>query len=96
MKTYAQICLERAEKATSATNWKSADDWYHDHRVGYPIHGSGLNDDADAKFLAHSRVDVVELARRLEKAIQYIKDNDLERDYCIDLIEELERPLSND
>ncbi len=52
MKTYADQCLERAEKATKGP-WKA---------------GHSYHFEKNAEFIAHSRTDVPELARRLKKA----------------------------
>lgn len=58
MKTYADECLERAEKATEGP-WKSGVTYHHEQ---------------NAKFIAHARTDVPELARRLKKACETIRE----------------------
>ncbi len=78
-KTYADKCLERAEKATEGP-WTVIDDEYGlripevkgicEGCVGWlkPAY------EEEAEFIAHSRTDVPELARRLKAAIDLLKD----------------------
>lgn len=88
MTTFAEECLERAEKATPG-------EWRHipgDSYCAFPHVVCGPNktlvfedhsdhecadkhcdkgwtpDESDAEFIAHSRTDVVELAKRLQRA----------------------------
>jgi len=105
-KTYAQQCLERAEKATPGP-------WHIGHMnesegmsIGEEIHLDS------ATFIAHSRTDVVELAKRLERAINIVRaitklkprwddkglfykptDIDPVKQIATEALEELERPL---
>lgn len=64
---------ERIAKATSADKWKDAGEWFHDHRVGYPLHGNGENDDEDCEFIAHSRTDIELLIAALERAMKALE-----------------------
>ncbi len=70
MKTYAQICLDRADKATPGP-WEAPEDIfpliYCDNFQG--AIAAGYDTEENRQFIAHSRTDVVELAKRLEKAI---------------------------
>jgi hypothetical protein len=59
MKTYADQCLERAEKATEGP-WSPLSDLI-----------VGCMDDSE--FIAHARTDVTELARRLKEACDYLR-----------------------
>ena len=75
-KTYAQQCLERAEKATPGP-------WHIGHmNESYPFadvddsEGMSIGEEIhldSATFIAHSRTDVVELAKRLERAINIVR-----------------------
>lgn len=111
VKTYADKCLARAEKATKGA-WT---DGFHIGEVetSYQpdccedtvcgriaiLNSSGLcrpshQDEYDAEFIACARTDVPELANRLKRAIQAIKDLSLEHgDPCDGIIDELEKPL---
>jgi alanyl-tRNA synthetase len=47
--------------------WKTdPGNWYHDCRIGYPIHGSGENDEADAAFIAAAPEAIRFLLEKLE------------------------------
>lgn len=77
--TYADVCLERAEKATPG-NWD-----VHDGGEYWDIQGPeglvvscGREGEVtvgweDAEFIAHARTDLPELARRLKRAISIIE-----------------------
>lgn len=107
MKTYAQICLERANNVTDGP-------WYYGHMdEDYPFADIDSAEGAiaenvhleNASFIIHSRIDVVELANRLNLAIGTIKalvDNGDGDCYgagncahckAILILEELKRPL---
>jgi hypothetical protein len=51
--------------------------------------------DANGEFIAHSRTDVVELARRLNRACEMLRDNDDGTGIQIKLADELEASLEN-
>ena len=51
--------------------WKDAGEWFHDHRVGYPIHGDGSNDEADAELIAHAPEDLRFLLAEVERLQNY-------------------------
>lgn len=108
MKTYAQTCLERAEKATEGP-WRfrivNEETYLGNLPTPEIVNSSGIypNTHADFELIAHSRTDVVELARRLEKATQSLRDIatelasvpwNIDNDNSIErIIKELERPL---
>lgn len=92
-KTFPEICLERAEKASPGP-WE-------------PMHCDyALGGFADDKFIARARDDVPELCRRLERAIQTIsmllemgecrQDEDCDHCVALQVIEELEAPIDSD
>lgn len=54
---------------------------------------SKLND-TDAKFIAHSRTDVVELARRLKMACDVLRGIAIATNTPLEVVTELEAPLS--
>ncbi len=108
MKTYADECLERAEKAnkwppivSSYNAEKEYDHYIPEILTGYESDYKHL---ADAEFIAHSRTDVPELARRLNRLIKEVKylnellvSIDVKDQYDVlnDLVNELEAPLEN-
>lgn len=83
MKTYADSCLERAEKATPGTwtidfkepNWfgiesdKDSGDWVVCGDESEFPRPTKVN----AEFIAHSRQMVPELAKRLKRACEFIR-----------------------
>lgn len=81
-KSYADICLERAEKASPGP-WDeslASEAWL----------ANSIN---NSKFCRHARTDVPELAKKLNKACRVLRDKyytDLEREV---LAEELEADL---
>ncbi len=106
MTTFTQQILERAEKATPGP-WHIC---HLDEDVTFLDIDAPLNSSIaesvhapDAIFIAHSRVDLVEACKRLERAIGTIKalvDNgdcyggdDCDHCEAILTLEELERPL---
>lgn len=108
-KSYADQCLERAEKATVGP-WKST--WREDENrnkkqiesTSSIVFGKSFILPHDAEFISHARTDVPELARRLKKAcealakIAYWKSDAnvcCFPEDCYGLIDELEAPLEN-
>lgn len=75
---YIDLCIERAEKATEGP-------WEYDGedllipstpKEGKKCYGFVAHDEQrqnDFPFIAHSRTDVPELARRLKKACEYLR-----------------------
>lgn len=96
-KTYADQCLERADKATEGP-WNKVDDEYGiripevkgecEGCIGWlkPAY------EEDAVFIAHARTDVPELARRLKRSIDIVRQFDYNRLFE-DELRELEAPL---
>lgn len=79
-KTYAEQCLERAEKATEVL-------WKFDRSVARPL-------SVDIQKPCSCGTDVPELARRLQKAIEFLKRFELDsNDY--EVIDALEKPLGD-
>lgn len=78
MKTYAELCLERCEKATEGP-WHTAHINEDDSRsadIEGP-HNECVADDVwdhDRNFIINARFDVPELARRLDAAILRLKE----------------------
>ena len=79
-KTYAQTCIELAEKATPGP-WKTyCDDGIQDAKnddvVGYsiPYKQLGMQTVGNTEFIAASRQTVPELAKRLEKACILLRE----------------------
>ena len=75
-KTYADECLERAEEATGGP-WSEYQYGVCSEKV-YNSVNERLNicgevKPRDAEFIAHSRTDVVELARKLKKACDRLR-----------------------
>ena len=107
-KTYANQCLERASRATQGP-WQCHDlaPTLLEMPKKKPIR---INDWVDAEFIANSRTDVVELAMRLNKACELLReislppynDSDLEslletlRIRADNLIDELEATLDSE
>jgi hypothetical protein len=92
-KTFADICIDRSERATDGP-WEAISDlpsWAvaslsaqtdvvstvnRKYRVPYRTNlGCDIN---DADFIAQARTDVPELARRLQKAINKLREVDME------------------
>lgn len=84
-KTYAEECIERANAATEGP-WIVYKTDFADHPDGIKSKSeddiicgsiqyeqSGINTKETAEFIAHSRVDVPELARRLQLACQELR-----------------------
>jgi hypothetical protein len=80
-KTYADICLERAEKATSGP-WKMSGSGFNlevsspkENLIIHSVNGHKAIrwHEVDVEFIAHSRTDVPELARRLKRAVEYLR-----------------------
>lgn len=96
--TYADECLERAEKATYGP-WVSVTCSNNLMAIrdagGLYVHSGYFNFITDAEFTAAARTDVPELARRLKKACellrQFMMDEHSTRDYSE--VDELEAPL---
>lgn len=109
-KTYAQQCLERANEASPGP-WGPHESGHYfedgpwQEIVCIPLkktickrtHGTLI----DMEFIQHARMDVVELAKRLDTALRVLKltlaqNHDLDPEElreCEEFIEELERPL---
>lgn len=93
MKSYADSCLERAEKATPGP-WECSD--LSPSYVERP--GSRrmipIMEFNDAQFISHARQDVEELARRLKRACEKLKwianQGNVSKEYLIGLADELE------
>lgn len=79
MKTYADTCLERAEKATEGP-WHTGhlSEVRFDHADIDSATGETIAEDVfgtyNRVFIAHSRTDVPELARRLKVACELLRD----------------------
>lgn len=79
MKTYAEICLARANASTTGPWVASLDHNEWPKIIGVKGHCEGCVGwlapylDEDAEFIAHARTDVPELAIRLKTAIEIIK-----------------------
>jgi hypothetical protein len=86
-KTYADVCLERAENATPGPwipqekIWSNqyADDVYFKYKIVVnkdkeKIVGDERTDDSNAEFIASSRSDVPELAKRLKRACEILRE----------------------
>lgn len=84
-KSYADECLERADKATEGP-WTMAGITIERLEIASygrgpcgVIHIASMNSrnvssrETDAEFIAHARSDVPELARRLKKACEYLR-----------------------
>lgn len=65
-KSYADLCIERAEKASEGP-WETN---------GATVNGMYCLNIPDADFIAHSRTDVPELARRLQAVCKFLKKLD--------------------
>jgi hypothetical protein len=99
-KTYADQCLERAEKATEAP-WRSYDIFGPDYGEVYGPNVATekliLGSAADAEFIAHARTDVPELASRLNYVCAILSqiENALRRDMPVhpDYIKEIRQEL---
>lgn len=112
-KTYADECLERAERATKEPwiKWKG----HYEIVAGKVTENTrgclrgkykpicemddlGTNKMNNTKFIAHARTDVPELARRLKKACQILRDIHPHFSFASktmnDLADELEAPLN--
>jgi hypothetical protein len=74
--TYANKCLERAEKATkgpwSFRGW-TVNAIYDDDAFPLQVNTEFESAKQDAEFIAHARTDVPELARRLKKACESLR-----------------------
>jgi hypothetical protein len=98
-KSYPEICLERAEKATPGPWKKDCNDDIHafiedeGDVCALLDAGFGYATSEDRQFIAAARTDVVELATRLRKAISLLRDYG---DYLlaedIEIVNELEAP----
>lgn len=92
-KTYADECLERAEKATEGP-WESSCD--NVATSDFHICATYNNDE---EFIAHARTDVPELAKRLKIALKelrraaYAIDNEDYASQFTSIVHELEAPL---
>jgi hypothetical protein len=99
-KTYADICIERADKA-SKEPWKqyqNGDAPWPDgiqDRDGNEVIGSTISYEQtgvylkeNAEFIAKARSDVPELARRLKRAVNYMRK--LNDPVCNKIADELE------
>lgn len=100
-KSYADECLERAEKATPGPwSWDTVFQYDQTLRIM-----KGIRDDvfisadgpvkADAEFIAHARTDVVELANRLKKACDAMR-NCTDDMILLNLARELEAPFESE
>lgn len=75
-KTYADLCLERAEKATEGPwkNFNANDGMFIEnetHRVASTT--VSYNSYLDGEFIANARTDVPELAKRLNEATEELR-----------------------
>lgn len=110
-KSYADQCLDRAEKATEGP-WEAQvslsiqtekEMEKKRNRVasvrGITVWGkySAISCKDEAEFIAHARTDVPELARRLKKACEIIKELKFhDRNFIAKVIDELEAPLEKE
>lgn len=107
-KSYADICLERANKATegpwevvsdlpswAVASFKGQTDVVSTKNRAYRApHPNYGCELYDAEFIAHSRTDIVELANRLKRAIAYLRRLEPPRGTADPTVaDELERPL---
>lgn len=85
MKTYAQICLERAEKHTGPCLINEVPKtWSQYNKCAICL-------EREIDFKNTSRTDVVELAKRLDKACAFLRSyNNMFGEACA---QQLERPL---
>ncbi len=79
VKSYADICLERASKATEGP-WSTLQEEHEVHAISFtdaagdPLHiAQWIPQVENAEFIAHSRTDVVELANRLKRACEFLR-----------------------
>jgi hypothetical protein len=88
-RTYADICLESAEKATNGP-WIEKNDWYIEKPNGIRL--AEAYDVRNIQFIAHARTDVPELSRRLKRACDALRMVCVHSDFSLykDLADELE------
>jgi len=64
--------LKLASEAT--TKWKDSGEWFHDHRVGYNLHGDGENDENDCEYIATcDPTTITAMAQELKEAREFIE-----------------------
>ena len=74
--TYADLCIERAEKATEEPWVGNLLGIYSKPTKSWVTGDDIVMNDNDFEFITHARIDVPKLARRLKKAIDMLKTVD--------------------
>lgn len=60
----------RARVKAASVPWKDADDWRHDHNVGYRVARTDEQEEADCELIAHAPSDLAWLCALAEKLIR--------------------------